>query len=397
MRTILLLVALFVVSLNARTFRMKTRSTGSLRAKLIASGQYQQYLKQRNMQRTQILRKGSQHFRDYLDELYVADVQVGTPGQNFTLVLDTGSSNLWVIDEKCNTDACDGDPQSGFKKHKFDTNASSTFQKEERTFSITYGTGYCSGYLARDTVSFAGLKIQNQEFGVATVVADFFAYQPLDGILGLGWPDLAVDEVTPPMQEVLPQLDKPIFTVWLERKVKVSKGESGGLITYGDFDKDNCDSEVTYVTLSSLTYWQFPMDGFKIGNYSRKRKEQAISDTGTSWIGVPISVLSAVVRQVKAELDVMNGLYKVPCSKMNSLPDLTFTINGKEYTVPSVEYVTDVELGGGQCAITFFYLEGNGFGPSWILGDTWIRTFCNVHDIGNKRIGFAKAHHSGIN
>ena len=55
-----------------------------------------------------------------------------------------------------------------------------------------------------------------------------------------------------------------------------------------------------------------------------------------------------------------------------------------------------LELGGGNCALTLFDEEGGGFGPDWILGDTWIRTYCNIHDIGQGRIGFAKAKHSEI-
>ena len=65
-----------------------------------------------------------------------------------------------------------------------------------------------------------------------------------------------------------------------------------------------------------------------------------------------------------------------------------------KYNVPGVEYVLDLELGGGKCALTFFDMDGGGFGPSWILGDTFIRTYCNIYDIGQKRIGFAKAHHN---
>jgi len=34
---------------------------------------------------------------------------------------------------------------------------------------------------------------------------------------------------------------------------------------------------------------------------------------------------------------------------------------------------------------------GSGFGLSWILGDPFIRQYCNVFDLGNKRIGFAPA------
>lgn len=34
-------------------------------------------------------------------------------------------------------------------------------------------------------------------------------------------------------------------------------------------------------------------------------------------------------------------------------------------------------------------MEGNGFGPTWIFGDPFIRQYCQIYDIGNERIGFA--------
>ncbi|KAL6743828.1 hypothetical protein Aduo_016823 [Ancylostoma duodenale] len=395
MKLILLLAALVAV-LYAKSFQMNARSVGSLRARLIASGKYRQYLNQQRMRRIQILRKGSQPFLDYTDDFYVGMVNVGTPGQNVTLVLDTGSSNLWVIDNACDSEACNGFPQSGYPKHKFNTKASKTFTKEEKSFSLFYGSGSCNGYLATDAVSFAGLTIPKQEFGVATQIADVFGYQPVDGILGLGWPDLAAEKVVPPMQNILSELDKPIFTVWLDRKVKPSAGGTGGLITYGDFDLKNCAPDVTYVQLSSLTYWQFPIQGFSIGNFTQKKTEQVISDTGTSWIGAPNSVVDAVAKEIDAKFDWNNQLYTVPCSKMETNPDLMFTIDGVKYNIPSVEYILDLGLGNGRCAITFFGMNAGGFGPSWILGDTWIRTYCNIHDIGQKRIGFAKAIHEEL-
>ncbi|WKY14013.1 hypothetical protein Q1695_004668 [Nippostrongylus brasiliensis] len=395
MKTIALLLALVAV-LYAKTFTMETRSSGSLRAKLIASNLYQQYLEQQHLIRAQILASGSQPFIDYADDFYLGNVTVGTPPQTVTLVLDTGSSNLWVIDAACTTAACNGEPNSGYTKHKFDTTKSSTFTKEARTFSIQYGSGSCNGYLGTDTVSFGGLTIAKQEFGVATTLAQVFGYQPVDGILGLGWPALAVDKVTPPMQNLLSQLDQPLFTVWMDRKLKSSTGGNGGLITYGAIDKQNCKSDLTYVPLSAETYWQFPIQGFTIGSFSETKKEQVISDTGTSWIGAPSSVVSGVVKQTGAKYDFANELYTVACSTQKTQPDLVWTINGVKYTVPSVEYVLDLGLGNGKCAITFFGMSGGGFGPAWILGDTWIRTYCNVYDIGNKRIGFATAIHSGL-
>ncbi|CAD6196128.1 unnamed protein product [Caenorhabditis auriculariae] len=392
MKTTVVLLALVAV-LSAEVFKMETSNAGSLRAKLIRSGQYHQFLQDQHLRRSQ-LNTGSQPFIDYYDDFYLGNITVGTPPQTVTIVLDTGSSNLWVIDAACTSQACNGYPNSGYTKHKFDTTKSSTFQTETKKFSIQYGSGSCSGHLGKDTITFGGLTVQTQEFGVANHLAEVFGYQPVDGILGLGWPSLAVDKVVPPMQNVLSQLDQPIFTVWLDRKLALSNGGNAGLITYGALDNVNCAATVNYVPLSAETYWQFPIDGFSCGTFSETKKDQVISDTGTSWIGAPNSVVSGVVKATGASYDWENELYTVPCSKQTSLPDLVFTIGGQKYNVPSVEYVLDLQLGNGKCALTFFGMSGGGFSPSWILGDTWIRTYCNVYDIGQKRIGFAKANHN---
>ncbi|EGT51351.1 CBN-ASP-1 protein [Caenorhabditis brenneri] len=392
MKTFVLLA--LVAACSAAVFKVPTTQSGSLRAKLISEGKYQNFLAAQHAARIEQLNSGSQPFVDYYDDFYLGNITLGTPAQPATIVLDTGSSNLWVIDAACNTQACNGYPDSGYKKQKFDTTKSSTFTKETRKFSIQYGSGSCNGYLGTDTVSFGGLTIKTQEFGVATHLAEVFGYQPVDGILGLGWPALAVDKVTPPMQNLLPQLDAQLFTVWLDRKLTISQGGSGGLITYGAIDTTNCDSQITYVPLTAKTYWQFALDGFAVGTFSETKKDQVISDTGTSWLGAPNTVVSAIVKQTKATFDWSSELYTVDCSTMQTQPDLIFTIGGTKYNVKSVEYILDLQLGGGKCALAVFSMGSGGFGPSWILGDTFIRQYCNIYDIGNAQIGFAQAHHS---
>jgi len=343
------------------------------------------------------LKSGSQPFIDYVDNFYLGNISLGTPGQSFQIVLDTGSSNLWVVDKSCTDDVCDGlsnplfDP---WKKNKYDRSKSSTYYKDGRDFEIYYGSGSCYGNLVVDTLNLAGLTVLNQTFGAATGIAEVFGYFPIDGILGLGWPAISEDNVVPPFQNLMPQLDAGLFSVWLDRHMKPSEGQSGGQITYGAIDSKNCDSTIVYTPITSQTYWQFAVEGFTVSDYSIKKKAQAISDTGTSFIYGPDDAVDKIIDLSGAEYDFSSGLYTVDCKKAKGLPDLVFTINGQKLIVPGQEHVIDLELDGGKCALGVDY--GFGFDFDWLLGDSFIRSYCNIYDVSNSQIGFAKAFHSEI-
>uniref|UniRef100_A0A2C9KY68 Peptidase A1 domain-containing protein n=1 Tax=Biomphalaria glabrata TaxID=6526 RepID=A0A2C9KY68_BIOGL len=280
-------------------------------------------------------------------------------------------------------DACDG-------KDKFDSSKSTTYVRQGRRWNIQYGTGSASGFLGQDTVRFGSigtnqLVVKNTVFGQATELAPFFAGQPIDGILGLAFKSIAEAGVTPPLINAIQQglLDQPLFTVFMKH-VGEQANVDGGVYTYGGIDTNNCGPIIAYEPLSSATYWQFTMNGAKSGQYSTRRRWQVISDTGTSLIGGPSSVAQQVARQVGAMYDPSNGVYFIDCDAKASL-DLvigqnTYSIEAKNMIVPS---------GDGRCILSFFGMNSGGFGPAWILGDPFIRQFCQIYDVGNQQIGFA--------
>lgn len=66
---------------------------------------------------------GSLPVKDYMNTQYFVTVQVGTPAQEFTVVPDTGSSNLWMYSHSCYSIAC-------LRHNRFNPKKSSTYQED---------------------------------------------------------------------------------------------------------------------------------------------------------------------------------------------------------------------------------------------------------------------------
>uniref|UniRef100_A0A8R1HZZ8 Peptidase A1 domain-containing protein n=1 Tax=Caenorhabditis japonica TaxID=281687 RepID=A0A8R1HZZ8_CAEJA len=327
-----------------------------------------------------------QNVNDFGDFEYLGNITIGTPPQPFLVVLDTGSSNLWVPGPTCDS-TCQG-------KKVFTESQSSTFVKNGRSWSIQYGSGNANGYLGEDTVAFGAvsegqLPVPKTTFGIATHISSDFKTDATDGILGLAFTSLAVDHVVPPLINAINQglLDQPLFTVWLEHKGSANN-VGGGVFTYGAIDTTNCGPVIGYQPLSSATYYQFVATAFKLGSYSISKRYQVISDTGTSFLGGPNSVVSKLAEALGATYHKDDETYYLPCATNKGTLDIT--IGDIAYPIDPVNYIVDVGM-GDTCVFAAFPFNNFGFGPAWILGDPFIREYCNIYDIGGQRMGFAKS------
>jgi len=430
-----LVIALLLVEfVAAGVVNVTLNRREGLSEKLLREGRFEEYRAlhrvQQGMRKFQFGRAGRvgkldvarQPFYDYSDTVYIGKITIGTPEQEFKIILDTGSSNLWIPDSTCaNGDNCpsycstlgqfctsfcdagccksasasiadkkSNDDGPCDNKNHFDSSKSSTYQTDGRTWTIYYGTGSAAGFLGVDTVALGDkgssqLLIPSTTFGQATSLASFFTDQPLDGILGLAFRSLSEDDVQPVFQHAveLGLVDQNLFTVWLKADGGDAEGEKGGQITYGGFDTDHCDSTVTYFSLSSETWWEFNLDGVAVNGKKKSGKWTAISDTGTSLIVAPTKVVNDLVNAIGATFDFNYGLYTVDCSTKFTwsvyLNDGGHTIDEKTMLLK----FDDVCILGFQGAD-----EGE---PDFILGDVFIRENCQIYDFGGERIGFAKA------
>ncbi|CAP22596.1 Protein CBG01308 [Caenorhabditis briggsae] len=384
MKGLILLAILGLASAAVHQHNIQWRE--SLRMEMIRNGEYAAYLEYQDTLRRaspDVLASLQENVNDFGDYEYLGNITIGTPEQSFIVVLDTGSSNLWIPGPTCSTN-CQ-------KKHKFDSTKSSTFVKNGKSWTIQYGSGDAAGILGEDTVRFGAagqpqLPVPKTTFGIASKISADFKRDATDGILGLAFTSLAVDGVVPPLINAINQklLDQPLFTVWLEHRGALNN-VGGGVFTYGAIDTKNCGPVVGYQPLSSATYYQFKVAGFKLGSYSSTKAAEVISDTGTSFIGGPSSVISGLAKAAGAKYNALEGAYTIAC---NAQPGpLDITIGSHVYSIQPINYI--VNAGNGQCLFAAFHFASGGFGPAWILGDPFIRQYCNIYDIGGKRMGFA--------
>ena len=210
-----------------------------------------------------------------------SDISIGTPPQEFKVVLDTGSSNLWVPSSECNSIAC-------YLHSKYDHSSSSTYKKNGSSFEIRYGSGELSGFVSQDAFQIGDLKVKNQDFAEATSEPGLaFAFGRFDGIMGLGYNTISVNGIVPPFYNMLDQglLDEPVFSFYLS-DTNDESSESEAM--FGGVNTDHYTGKLTKIPLRRKAYWEVDLDAITFGDDTAEMDDTGvILDTGTSLIALP--------------------------------------------------------------------------------------------------------------
>ncbi|TYH27465.1 hypothetical protein ES288_A02G072300v1 [Gossypium darwinii] len=391
--------------------------------------------------------------KNYLDVQYFGEIGIGSPPQNFTVIFDTGSSNLWIPSSHCHFSvAC-------FFHSRYNSSNSSTYTEIGKPCKINYGSGMILGFFSEDNIKFGDLVVKNQVFTEATregsVVLSLASF---DGILGLGFQDVSVGNVAPLWHSMMQQslVAQKVFSFWFNKDPMASEG---GELVFGGVDPKHFKGQHTYVPVTQKGYWQIDLEDFLVADQSTGCciNCTAIVDSGTAFIAGPFDAVKKINDAIEAK-----GFVSMECKKaVSQYGDLIWQLllsglqpdklcssiglcsfNGTQHLSDSIKMVVEQkgethnvgqDLVCAACELTVAWMRTemmqkktrgkvieyvnkyilkveqdmatfciSGFipldvpvsppqGPLWILGEIFMEAYHTVFDFGNLRVGFAEA------
>jgi candidapepsin len=309
---------------------------------------------------------------------YVINLGIGTPPQRLAVIVDTGSSDLWV-------------PHSKFDGG-FGPDESETFTRLEGEFTVEYVKGYARGIWAQDILHLSeGFALHQQQFGLATE-----ASTPVVGVLGLG-PAPKRLRASPPavsFPRMLMQkgvISKSIFSIFLN-----GQRSKRGSIRFGGIDHGLFTGPLKNIPLTSKTALEVSLHSVSTHSFSLRLPCNVVLDTGTSLMYLPRQYVVAIAREFKAEYDKSAKTFRVSKRLLQSdeVPaSIVFDISGSLITVPRRELFWPLQWFTGS--------EDNSYGLTVmpnsmsmgynILGDTFLRSAYIVYDWELHQISIAQS------
>ncbi|XP_061263757.1 pregnancy-associated glycoprotein 1-like [Bos javanicus] len=375
-------VLLGLVAFSECIVKIPLRRVKTMRKTLSGKNMLNNFLKEHGNRLSKISFRGSNlttlPLRNIEDLMYVGNITIGTPPQEFQVVFDTGSSDFWVPSDFCTSPDCITHVR--FRQHQ-----SSTFRPTNKTFSITYGSGRMRGVVVHDTVRIGDLVSTDQPFGLS--VSEYgFKGRAYDGILGLNYPDESFSEAIPIFDKLKNEgaISEPIFAFYLSKKKR-----EGSVVMFGGVDHRYYKGELNWVPLIEEGDWSVRMDGISMKTKVVACSDgcEAVVDTGTSLIKGPRKLVNKIQKLIGAT--PRGSKHYVYCSVANTLPSIIFTINGINYPVPARAYI--LKDSRGRCYTAFKKQRFSSSTETWLLGDAFLRVYFSVFDRGNGRIGLAQA------
>ena len=326
------------------------------------------------------------------DVEFVGSIGIGTPPQEIFAIFDTGSSDIWAQGGMCQD--CDQSFQGYLPQY------SSTYKPTSTDFFAIYGSGEIGGRVVSESLIIGDTLFPDINLGVVLAETAVFQSAQFDGVVGLGFHNLA-NYTQPCITDFIlgGYFGKsPMFSIYL--------ADQNSFIDFGSYDLNIVSPEAswTYIPVAKTGfYWVIEVASYSVETESSKPPLLsacsvdiscfAVVDSGTSGIGLPTAIFSQTIQAISTGKDCMYAEGEiVVCqnTKINLFPVLKLCFGNEEcYPILPTDYLIPLSGIDSSDATKFQLQLIDTGGPYFILGVAYIRAYYTLFDLKNMRVGFA--------
>ncbi|OII72961.1 secreted pepsinogen like aspartyl protease [Cryptosporidium ubiquitum] len=383
------------------------------------------------------------------NSLFVCRIRIGEPEQEFWPIIDTGSSNLWVIGDECNQSSCQ-------KVKRYSKYISKSFKRISKydNISVIFGTGKIYGKLILETLKFDNFQLNQHVIGIIEEVEntdnskiDIFDAIELEGVLGLGFTEMSSSKkLQLPLIERLKNhnlIQDNVFSIYInDYRIKPINNNDrlskpSAILLLGGIDQNLFYDDLHILPVIREHYWQVELESLYIGDtkyccdygslaYEWENLENehlhnkfgpyedppmdiyiyrtfnksidktnrtpgyVIFDSGTSFYTLPNFEYKHFIQEYKPFGDCSQihlDSKKIDPKITEHFPNFTYTFkDGFQLIIPPELYLTPNEEGKCKPGIMMIDVPGE-YGHSYLLGSLFMRSYYTVYAKNIPKIG----------
>jgi len=181
--------------------------------------------------------------------------------QQVWVVLDTGSTNIWISSDLCEEGPC---ARKERRRYNHTVSQSCSDPEHESDITVQFGTGKIQGPQKIDEFHIGPFTVYNQTFGlIEKMTGAVFDQVPFEGIVGLAFEAMSANKVPAFFDTIIRQqvLEHNEFAFYFSPNSTVANA-----VFWGGVDPTFFEGPIEYFEVVQPFYWAIELVSFKIGN-----------------------------------------------------------------------------------------------------------------------------------
>lgn len=314
---------------------------------------------------------------------YSVNIGIGVPSVNYSLFVDTGSSDLWVTNDTSITDL------------PYDNNADSSKILTNEYDTYTYIQGFVKVEYATNTFDFAGKSFRNVPYGIAYETQDIgILREGTTGYLGLSYPSRSKRNNLAELLKEGGYINRNSYSLYFTPN-RTGDGE----ILFGGVDHSKYTGDLYKVSRVNIPEFTTTktlsanLTSIFIGESDFEVNRVALFDTGSTFTFLPPDIYNEVSKYYGIQEDVTTEsgepLFN---TEVYGDKEIEFNFSGARFKISGKQFALDFRPGiQNSFDDVFGILSTTNSRNITIIGSNILKAAYIVFDLDGEEIGLGQS------